>query len=196
MFIQIKEKKRTSRNLASMQTALAKTVYSRDMELIKMAEEDHFFIGCKIAGCPPYLFCCGLPEIDKVMWKTAKEKMCAVLPLTAKNYHPQSLRLIVINSKNGKQRYVHLETWHDRAIQTLYTFALDPISESWTDRKSFAFRKVRSSFDPNEYIRIAFFGEGMPGWALIKDVRHCHKTISYERVLLHSPMEKKCLKIS
>lgn len=181
-------------NLASMQRSLAKVAYSRDMEQIaKWQKRIVFSLDAKLLAVRHICSSASKPGIDNVMWRTPKEKMSAVLALTSKGYKPQPSRLLLVKSKNGKQRRVHLETWHDRAMQTLYAFSLDPVSESWADRKSFAFRKGRSTFDLNEYIKLAFSGSEMPDWAFVGDVRQCYEHISHDWILEHIPMEKNLL---
>lgn len=182
-------------NLASMQRSLAKVAYSRDTEQItKWQKRIVFSLDAKLLAVRHVCSTASHPGIDNVTWKTPKEKMSAVLSLTSKNYHAQPSRLHLVTSKNGKQRRIHLGTWHDRAMQTLYAFSLDPVSESWADRKSFAFRKGRSTFDLNEYIKQAFSGPDMPDWAFVGDVRQCYEHISHEWILVHIPMEKNVLK--
>ena len=182
-------------NLARMQMALAKSAYSKEADLItKWQKRIVCSLDAKLLAVRHICSVASSSGVDKVVWKTSREKMNAVLSLTSKDYRPQPSRLLLIESKNGKQRRVHLETWHDRAMQTLYAFSLDPVSESWADRKSFAFRRGRSSFDLNEYIKIAFSGADMPDWAFVGDVRQCYETISHEWIMENIQMDKKILK--
>lgn len=189
-------------NIARMQMALAKSAYSHDASLIeKWPKNIVFSIDAKLLAVRHVCSSAGGVGVDRIRWETSKDKMAAAISLTSKNYKAMPSRLLLINAKNGRQRRVHVETWHDRAMQALYAMALDPIAESWGDRKSFAFRRGRSHFDAHFYIKQAFEGEGIfranaapaPEWAFIGDVRQCYEHISHQWILDNIPMAKTVL---
>ncbi len=177
------------RNLENMQMALAKSAYTRDRRLItKWQKRIVYSIDAKLLAVRHTCTAAGGAGVDCIKWTTPHEKMSAVLSLNSKGYRAMPSRLVLIQSKNGKQRRIHIETYYDRAMQCLYAYALDPIAESWGDRKSFAYRKGRSAYDMNEYIKLGLSGNDAPEWLFIADVRKCYENISHEWIMENIPM--------
>ena len=179
--------------VSQMQMTLAKAAYSRDAELItRLQKRIVYSLEAKLLAVRHVCNSNGGTGVDNVKWHTSREKMSAALALTSKGYKALPARLLMVKSKNGKTRRIHIETWHDRAMQTLYALSLDPVAESWGDRKSFAFRKGRSFFDLNEYIKEAFTGsaDAVTEWAFIGDVHQCYEHISHDWIIEHIPMAK------
>ena len=179
--------KEAERSLAEMQCILAKCAYRRNLQEIETWQKrivmslDAKLLAvrhtCNMAGS----------GVDCIQWKTPHEKMSAALALSSKGYRAMPSRLLLLISKSGKQRRIHVETYFDRAMQCLYAYALDPIAESWGDRASFAYRKGRSLFDVDEYIKKGLSGKNAPVWVLIADVKKCYETISHEWILQNIP---------
>lgn len=183
------------KHLADMQMALAKSAYTRDFSLIeKWQKRIVFSIDAKVLAVRHVCSTAGGTGVDCIKWITPHEKMSAALSLTSKGYRAMPSRLLLVKSKNGKQRRIHIETYYDRAMQCLYSYALDPIAESWGDRKSFAYRKGRSAYDMNEYIKIGLSGENAPEWIFIADIRKCYESISHEWIMNHIPMAEYVLR--
>lgn len=183
------------KTLANMQMGLTKTAYARNRELMIWWQKR--IVGSLEAKLLAVRHTCstgGGPGVDGIQWIQSHEKMSAALSLTAAKYQALPARLLIIRSKNGKQRRIHIETYYDRAMQCLYAYALDPIAEAWSDRKSFAYRKGRSSFDLNEYIKQGLSGLDAPEWIFIADVRKCYENISHEWILRNIPMASYMLK--
>ncbi len=135
------------------------------------------------------------PGIDGIKWITPSEKMKAALTLTSKDYKAQPCRHIVIQSKNKtKERRISIPTMYDRAMQVLYAYALDPVSEATGERKSFAFRKGRSMQDVHSYVVECLSGKDAPRFVLLGDVKACYNSISHNWLLSNIRMDKKVLK--
>lgn len=95
----------------------------------------------------------GTSGIDKKLWSTSAAKMKAVLALTDKHYRAKPLRRVFIKKKGkNKLRPLGIPTMYDRAMQTLYALALEPIAEISADSISFGFRRGRSAKDACEQI--------------------------------------------
>ena len=177
--------------LQKMQEALAKSAYTNSPDLIeKWQRRIVNSINAKLLAVKYVCSTSAGAGIDRVKWSTPHEKMSAALSLNPRGYKAMPDRLLLIRSKNGKQRRIHIETYYDRAMQTLYAYALDPVAESWGDRKSFAYRKGRSAYDMHEYIKIAFSGDDAPEWAVIADVTKCYENISHDWIMENIPMPK------
>jgi len=177
-------------HLETMQTALAKSAYTHKPSLIEKWQNIIVHsIDAKILAVRHVCNNASGSGIDKVKWVTPHEKMTAALSLSSKGYQAMPSRLLLIKSKNGKERRVHMETYYDRAMQCLYAYALDPVAESWGDRKSFAFRKGRSAFDVDSYIKMALSDDDAPEWLFIGDVRKCYENISHEWITENIPLQ-------
>jgi RNA-directed DNA polymerase len=131
--------------------------------------------------------------MDRVTWKTDAEKMDAALSLSASGYRASPLRVIKLTIA-GKERVIHIPTYRDRAMQTLYSYALDPVAESTGERKSFAFRKSRSYLDAHTYIIRAIEALPSTGYVIKADVKACYSKIRHQWLLNNIPMEKRVLK--
>jgi len=133
--------------------------------------------------------------IDGEIWSTSAAKMKAALRLTDKNYKAQPLKRVYIDKKGKKEkRPLGIPTMYDRAMQALYALALDPVSESTADVKSFGFRKGRSCHDACEYIFTALSRDYSPKWILEGDIKGCFDNISHEWLIENIPMDKSVLK--
>ncbi len=131
-----------------------------------------------------------IPGVDNVKWTSAMEKMTAAISLNKPGYKASPARIIVVQSKNGKIRHIHINTWYDRAMQALYAMALDPIAEARADRTSFAFRKGRSHLDLHFYLERGFQNLD---WAFVADVKQCYESISHNWIEEHIPLNKAVL---
>lgn len=176
-------------HLQAMQTSLAKAAYARDYDRITSLQKRIVYsVDAKILAVRHVCSNAGGAGVDLIRWTTPHEKMSAALSLTSKGYTAMPARLLLVKSKNRKTRRIHIETYYDRAMQALYSYSLDPIAESWGDRKSFAYRKGRSAYDLNEYIKQAFSGAGAPEWAFIGDIRKCYEHISHDWIKKFIPL--------
>ncbi len=182
-------------HLATMQEALAKSAYTGLSDLvIKWQKKIVFSIDAKLLAVRSVCSNAACAGVDGVKWTTPYEKMSAALSLTTKDYKALPARLILIKSKNGKQRKIRIETYYDRAIQTLYSYALDPIAESLGDKNSYAYRKGRSSYDINARIIDVFSGAEAPEWVLLADVKACYDSMSHDWIMKHIPLPYTILK--
>lgn len=62
---------------------------------------------------------------------------------------------------------------YDRAMQTLYALALEPIAETTGDNISFGFRRGRSVKDACEQIFCVLARKCSPTWILEGDIKGC-----------------------
>lgn len=141
---------------------------------------------------------CSKPElfagVDRIVWQTNVQRYNAILSLNPPNYQSKPTRRFQqLDEKKNKIRNMGVATMFDRAMQTLYAFALDPVAEAYGDRKSFAFRKGRSAQDACRYVEQALLKKNAPQWVLVGDIKSCYDTISHKWLMQNIPMSKYAL---
>ncbi len=133
--------------------------------------------------------------IDGETWSSPETKMNAALGLTDKRYKAKPLRRVYIEKYGSKKkRPLGIPTMHDRAMQSLYALALDPIAEATGDKTSFGFRKFRSTHDACGRIFQCMCRKDSPEWVLEGDIKGCFDNINHQWLLDNIPMDKSILK--
>jgi RNA-directed DNA polymerase len=133
--------------------------------------------------------------VDKILWLTSSSKMKAVLSLTDRGYRANPLKRIYIAKKGkNKKRPLGIPTMYDRAMQTLYALALEPIAETNADTVSFGFRRGRSAKDACEQIFCLLARKCSPAWVLEGDIKGCFDNINHEWLQSNIPMDKRIMK--
>jgi RNA-directed DNA polymerase len=133
--------------------------------------------------------------VDKKLWSTPVSKMKAVLTITNRNYKAKPLKRVYIAKKGkNKKRPLGIPTMYDRAMQTLYAFALEPIAETQADSVSFGFRKGRSAKDACEQIFCVLARKCSPKWILEGDIKGCFDNINHKWLESNIPMDNKVMK--
>ena len=87
------------------------------------------------------------PGVDMETWEKPEAKTQAISELKRRGYQPMPLRRVHIKKSNGKLRPLGIPTMKDRAMQALYLMALEPVSETTADSRSYGFRKERRCMD-------------------------------------------------
>ena len=131
------------------------------------------------------------PGVDRIIWKTAEDKIKAVRDLRRREYHPQPLRRVYIPKKSDRtaKRPLGIPTMIDRSRQALHLLALDPVVETAADKNSYGFRQHRSCADAIAqcFITLSHAITRTTGWRL----HHCVPLVqggsksAENRVLLH-----------
>ena len=134
------------------------------------------------------------PGVDGALWSTDKAKYEAILSLKRNGYKPQPLRRVFIKKANGKLRPLGIPTMKDRAMQSLYLLALEPIAEVTADPHSYGFRKERCCQDAIQQCHTILSRKNSPKWVLEGDIKGCFDHISHEWLLNNIPMDTKILK--
>lgn len=133
--------------------------------------------------------------VDGETWSSSEAKMKAALSLSDKKYVAKPLKRVYIEKYGSKKkRPLGIPTMYDRAMQSLYALALEPIAEATGDRTSFGFRKFRSTHDACEQVFVCMSKKTSPEWVLEGDIKGCFDNISHQWLIDHIPMDKSILK--
>jgi len=133
--------------------------------------------------------------IDGETWSSPETKMEAALSLTDKKYVAKPLKRVYIEKYGSKKkRPLGIPTMYDRAMQSLYALALEPIAEATGDKTSFGFRKFRSTHDACEQVFVCLCSEKSSEWVLEGDIKGCFDNISHQWLLDNIPIDKSILK--
>jgi RNA-directed DNA polymerase len=133
------------------------------------------------------------PGIDNELWNTEDEKWNAIKRLETKGYKALPTKRVHIPKSNGKKRPLSIPTMKDRAMQTLYLLAIQPIEESTADEHSYGFRMCRSCHDACEQIFAALSLKNSAQWVLEGDIKGCFDNISHQWMLENICMDKRIL---
>jgi RNA-directed DNA polymerase len=78
----------------------------------------------------------------------------------------------------------------DRAMQTLYKFALEPVAEEFGDRNSYGFRTARSTHDAIGQCLNALSRSNSPQWIMEGDIRGAFDNVSHKWIMDNIPIDK------
>jgi retron-type reverse transcriptase len=153
--------------------------YSTKLLAVRIVTQNH---GKRTAG------------VDGKLWTTASDKMQAALSLTDKHYHAHPLRRIYI-PKPGKstKRPLSIPTMSDRAMQTLYALALQPVAETTADTRSFGFRLFKCAQDASIYAFRCLWQDTSSPWILEGDIKGCFDNISHSWLKNNIPIDRSIL---
>lgn len=166
-------------NLVKRLTYLLTHSYSAKLLAVRIVTQNH---GKRTAG------------VDGKLCTTASDKMQAALSLTDKHYHAHPLRRIYI-PKPGKstKRPLSIPTMSDRAMQTLYALALQPVAETTADTRSFGFRLFKCAQDASIYAFRCLWQDTSSPWILEGDIKGCFDNISHSWLKNNIPIDRSIL---
>lgn len=131
--------------------------------------------------------------VDGVRFTSDAQKMKAALSLKADGYIPKPNRYMEVIDR-GKNIRLHIPAAMDKAMLQLYAYALDPVSESTADHRSFFCRKGRSMHDALAYLMQGLTGEDAPEFVFHCDIFKFFSQIPYNWLLKNIPMDTDILR--
>jgi len=134
------------------------------------------------------------PGVDMETWDKPEAKLQAINALRRRGYQPKPLRRVHIKKSNGKLRPLGIPTMKDRAMQALYLMALEPVSETTADTRSYGFRKERRCMDAVMQCHNILRKGYSPEWILEGDIKGCFDHISHEWLLDNVIIDKEMLR--
>ncbi len=137
--------------------------------------------------------------VDKELWDTPEKKLNAIKSLNPNGYKALPLKRVMIpKKKKGEFRPLGIPTMKDRAMQALYSLALDPWIESTSDIHSYGFRKNRSVMDAVQQLSRCLYSKSLNKignkWVLEADIKGCYDNISHDWLMNNYPLDKTPLK--
>ncbi len=134
------------------------------------------------------------PGVDDVLWVSPQDKYDAVCQLRRRGYHPMPLKRVYIPKPHGGVRPLSIPTMKDRAMQTLYRFALEPIGQLTADTCSFAYLPGRGARDAIVHLADVLMERPDFRWMMKADIKACFDNIDHRWVMEHIPMDKEILR--
>ncbi len=133
-------------------------------------------------------------KVDRRMWKTGAEKMRVALSLKKEGYEANPLTCDIFEFRSHEKfRYACVPPKFDRAMITLYAFALMPAVEARADKNSFAFRKEKSYHDAHTYLYNMLTSKDAPRFVVTIDIKSYFHDISHTWLRRYLPMDKDIL---
>lgn len=133
--------------------------------------------------------------VDKELWDTPEKKIKAITSLKPEGYKASPLKRVMIpKKKKGEFRPLGIPTMKDRAMQAIYSLALDPWIETISDNHSYGFRKDRCVMDAVQQLSRCLYSKVINKignrWVLEADIKGCYDNISHEWLRKNYPLDK------
>lgn len=133
--------------------------------------------------------------IDNVRLISDSMKFDVVCSLHRRGYKSKPTKRVYIPKADGRKRPLGIPTMKDRAMQTLYRFALEPIAEFLADPHSYGFRPGWCVNDAICHIVNRLTDEPKREWILEADIIGCFDNIDHDWLMKHIPMDKDMLRM-
>lgn len=134
--------------------------------------------------------------IDKVIWDSKERRFKAIGKLKdLSKYKANPVRRIYIPKSVGQQlRPIGIPTMFDRAVQILYLFGLDPITEETSCNHSYGYRLHRSVKDCAVYLWLVIASPtANRRYVLEADIKDFLNSVCHKWLLKNVPMDKRIL---
>ena len=136
--------------------------------------------------------------VDGVTLSTHNQKMEYISKLkNLKNYKTSPVRRIYIPKENGEsKRPLEIPTMFDRAVQTLFLFAIEPIVEEVSCKRAYGFRVGKSLHDCFTYLYLTLASITATRRFILKaDINKFFDSVSHNWLLDNVWMDRKILEL-
>lgn len=183
-------------NIKKLQKRIVKAFCNDDIDLMNHLQHKliHSYYAKALAvqhvmSCDGY----NTAGIDNVTWNDLSDCFNAISLLNHRGYKPLPVKRIYIDKSDGRKRPLGIPTMKDRAMQTLYKLALEPIAEITADEHSYAYRTGRGCRDAISHVVSLLYERTDYQYVLKLDIKSCFDNISHKWLLDNIPFDKKML---
>jgi RNA-directed DNA polymerase len=135
------------------------------------------------------------PGIDDKIYDTPEKRWSLIQE--SFNYQTDKaspVKRIYIPKQDGSERPLGIPTIHDRILQMMIKFALEPEWEAKFEPHSYGFRPGRCTMDAIDQIRKQLGRYSEMQWVLDADISKCFDTIAHEPLLKQIPTFSKIIR--